>query len=432
MFAWGPLPGELARIRIVEAKKSYAVGEPFEMLETSPDRVTPFCAVFGTCGGCQLQHLSYEAQLRWKSRVVRDALTRIGGFENVRVAPAIGTASPRAYRNKMALVVRRDNSAVEFGFYQMRSHDFVPIAGCPVVLPQLDDEIAALRQAANDPELAGAFEGVLHAVARAGSATGESVLTLTTAEASPALHRAAPALARRLRGLVGIANSFAPRSANAIMGSRHRDLWGVSEMEERIGDLRYRVSAASFFQINTEIVARIFAELERLPHPKSLVDVYCGAGTFSIWFAAHGTKVVGVEDNPAAIREAQANAALNGVAERTQFAAGRAEIVIARAPVRDALRTADAVFLDPPRKGCEPRTIDAIARARVPAVWYLSCNPATLARDLARLRGAGYGLESVQPYDMFPQTGHVETLATMRRRAEPEGGSEMDHARPGS
>ena len=430
VFVWGPLPEERARVRIVEVKKTYAVGELLEILESSPERATPFCSVFGTCGGCQVQHLAYDAQLRWKMRVVREALNRIGGFEDVDVEPTVGMASPRAYRNKMALVVRQQSAEVRFGFYQMRSHDFVPIAGCPVVLPQLDDEIAALQHAANDRELQGVFDGVLHAISRAGSATGQSVLTLTTVEPSPALRRTAPALAQRVPGLVGITNSFAPRTANAIMGSRHRDVWGRSEMEERIGNLRYRVSAASFFQINTEIVGRIFDELEKLERPKRVVDLYCGAGTFSIWFAAHGAQVVGIEDNPSAIREAKANAALNGVAANTQFVLGRAESAVARGPGRDALENADVVFLDPPRKGCEPQTLDALIAADVPAVWYLSCNPATLARDLARLRGAGYRLETVRPYDMFPQTGHVETLATMRRRAKPEGETDTGYARP--
>lgn len=430
VFVWGPLPEERARVRIVEVKKTYAVGELLEILESSRERTIPFCPVFGTCGGCQVQHLAYESQLRWKTRVVREALTRIGGFENVNVEPAVGMPSPRAYRNKMALVVRRQEAEIQFGFYQMRSHDFVPIAGCPVVLTQLDDEIAALRHAANDSELAGSFEGVLHAISRAGAATGQSVLTLTTAEPSPALRRAGAAIAQRVSGLVGIANSFAPRSANAIMGTRHSDVWGRSEMEERIGNLRYRVSAASFFQVNTEIVGRIFEELETLEHPKRVVDLYCGAGTFSIWFAAHGAQVVGIEDNPSAIREAKANASLNGVAASTHFLLARAESALVRGPGRDALENADVVFLDPPRKGCEPQTLDALIAAEVPAVWYLSCNPATLARDLARLRGAGYRLETVRPYDMFPQTGHVETLATMRRHAQPEGETDSGYARP--
>ena len=435
VFVWGPLPDERARIRIVETKKSYAVGLLLDLLETSPHRTTPFCPVFGTCGGCQVQHLAYDAQLAWKTRVVRDALERLGGFRNVDVGPTIGMDEPRAYRNKMALVVRARDRRIDFGFYQMRSHDFVPIAGCPVVLPELDDQIAALRAVVSEPSIAETFGDVMHAVARAGKSTGESVLTLTTVSPSEKLARAADAIASRAEGLVGLSNSFAPAGANAILGRKHRLLWGRAEMEERIPigagkTLRYRVSAASFFQINTEIVAKVFAAMSDLEMPSQVVDLYCGAGTFSMWFAAGGARVVGIEDNPAAIREAQANAALNALAERTSFLIGRVEEALARSPACEALEKADLAFLDPPRKGCEPRALDMLSAAKVPRIWYLSCNPATLARDLARLRDGGYRLESVQPYDMFPQTGHVEALVTMRRQEQTGGETHSGYGRP--
>ncbi|MGH7716401.1 MAG: class I SAM-dependent RNA methyltransferase, partial [Vulcanimicrobiaceae bacterium] len=231
VFVWGPLPDERARIRIVEVKKSYAVGELLELVEESPQRTAPFCPVFGTCGGCQVQHLSYEAQLAWKSRLVRDALERIGGFPSVQIAPAVGMDEPRAYRNKMALVVERSGTQVEFGFYQMRSHAFVPIAACPVVLPQLDRQINELMQAAADPKLEPAFAGVKHVIARAGAWTGESVTALTTDEPSPRIAAAASGLAKRLSGTKGISNSFSPPSANAILGRKQRQVWGQSDME---------------------------------------------------------------------------------------------------------------------------------------------------------------------------------------------------------
>jgi len=419
VFVWGPLPDERARIRIVELKKSYAVGELIEITEHSPERATPFCPVFGTCGGCQVQHLSYPAQLAWKSRLVRDALERIGGFAGVQVAPTVGMDEPRAYRNKMALVVERRNERVAFGFYQMRSHAFVPIEACPVVLPQLDAEIVALRAAAGDPKLGGAFAQVKHVIARAGAATGESVTALTTSEPSAQLASAASELAKRLPGTKGLSNSFSPPSANAILGRKQRQLWGESEMEERIAlpngsNVRYRVSAASFFQINTAMVGRLFEKLAQLPRPRSVLDLYCGAGTFSIWFALGGAAVTGIEENPSAIREAQANAKLNGVVEKTQFLCGRVESLVGK-PAGKALH-AELAFLDPPRKGSDAQTLDALAAARVPAIWYLSCNPATLARDLAHLRAAGYVLEEATPFDFFPQTGHVETLARVRRQ----------------
>lgn len=418
VFVWGPLPDEEARIRVVEVKKTYAVGEQLEILRSAPDRAEPFCPVFGICGGCQVQHLAYPAQLAWKRRLVRDALVRIGGFADPHVEPAAAMDDPRAYRNKMALVVRQAEGETDVGFYQMRSHDFVPIEGCPVVLPQLDAQIAGLRRAAADPATADAFTGVKHAIARAGATSGESVLALTTQEPSTTIDAAAGHLAARLPGVIGISNSYAPTSANAVMGRKTRQVWGRPAMEERIGAARYRVSAASFFQVNSEMVGRIFERLALgLRRPVKIVDLYCGAGTFSIFFALRGASVVGVEENPAAIREASANAALNDVAGRARFLSGRVEAVLARPEGREALRSADIVFLDPPRKGSDVDTLDAIAAAGVPTVWYLSCNPATLARDLAHLRDAGYALGTVEPFDLFPQTGHIESLSVMNKEA---------------
>jgi len=394
-----------------------------ELIEKSPERADPFCTVFGTCGGCQVQHLSYRAQLAWKSRLVRDALERIGGFAGVQVDRAIGMDEPRGYRNKMALVVERPRNRTAFGFYQMRSHAFVAIEACPVVLPQLDAEIGALQRAAEDSRLASAFAKVKHVIARAGASTGESVTALTTDEPLAQMAALAPELAKRLPGVKGISNSFAPPSANAILGRRQRQLWGESEMEEHVtlpdgSRVRYRVSAASFFQINSTMVSKLFQKLAQLPRPGSVLDLYCGAGTFSIFFALGGARVTGIEENPAAIREARANAALNQVEGRTRFLSGRVENVVGKPEARDLLR-ADVAFLDPPRKGSDPQTLDALAAAKVPAIWYLSCNPATLARDLAHLRAAGYVLEETTPFDFFPQTGHVETLARTRRQDAP-------------
>ena len=370
VFVWGPLPDERARIRIVEMKKSYAVGELIEIIEHSPQRVTPFCPVFGTCGGCQVQHLSYPAQLAWKSRLVRDALERIGGFAGVQVEPTVGMDEPRAYRNKMALVVERPKGRVEFGFYQMRSHAFVPIDACPVVLPQLDAEIVALRQAADDPKLQSAFAQVKHVIARAGASTGESVTAFTTSEPSPQIAEAAPDLAKRLPGTKGISNSFSPPSANAILGRKQRQLWGDSEMEERIAlpggsHVRYRVSAASFFQINSAMVGRLFEKLAQLPQPRSVLDLYCGAGTFSIWFALRGATVIGIEENPAAIREAQANAKLNSVAEKDAILCLWPRRVTRR-KTRGQGAACRGRIPRSPRKGSDVQTLDALAAARVP------------------------------------------------------------------
>jgi 23S rRNA (uracil1939-C5)-methyltransferase len=416
VFVPGPLPGERARVRIAQVKPNYAVGEVVGYEAQSEMRAKPFCAVFGVCGGCQVQHLAYPAQLAWKEQIVRSALRRIGGFANADVRRPVGMTHPRNYRNKMALVVDQTAGETSFGFYQARSHALVRIDSCPVVLPQLDAAIGTLYEAARAPDSRDAFAGAKHAIVRAGAASGEAVLSITTDRQSPAIKDKAPAIARRVRGVVGISNSFEPRTANAVLGSKMAYVWGKREMSETIEGVKYRVSPASFFQVNSEMVGRIFRFLEPgIAKHRNIVDLYCGAGTFAIFFAARGANVVGVEENPAAVREARENAALNGVEGQVRFVEGRVEGTIANADGKKALADAAIVFLDPPRKGSDEATLDAIAAAGVPNLWYLSCNPATLARDLAYLSKRGYALGVVQPFDMFPQTGHVETLATLHK-----------------
>jgi len=417
VYVLGPVPGERARVRIESVKAKYAVGELVELLDRSPDRVTPFCGVFGSCGGCQVQHLAYPAQLTWKRDIVANALRRLGGIEGARVGSPVGMTNPRAYRNKMALVVSRAaDSSPSFGFYAARTHDIVPIQTCPIVMPQLDAEIAGLWDAARDPATTEALAGARHVIARAGRSSGEGVLSVTTERASPTLPALGSKLAEKLTGIVGISNSYEPPSDNAVMGRRNVTVFGKPEMHEEIDGIRFRVSAASFFQVNSEMVGRIFAYLAAQPLAgKRFIDLYCGAGTFALFFAKHGARVVGIEENPNAVREAKANAALNGVGELTAFVNGRVEATLHSKNGIEALANADIVFLDPPRKGSDDGTLDALVRARVPHVWYLSCNPATLARDLAHLIRGGFELDAVQPFDMFPQTGHIEALATLHR-----------------
>lgn len=416
VFCFGPLPGERARVAIATAKRTYAVGKPLALLSESPARVETFCPVFGECGGCQVQHLAYASQLAWKADLVRAALQRIGGFREAVVNEPIGMRDPRAYRNKMALVVRHRGPDREpvLGFYRQRSHDVVAIDACPIVMPQLSGYVAALRDGLHVAAAREALKDARHVVARAAVANGEAVVTITSGRESVAARSAAPALLAGLPGAVGVVNSFELSGENAVLGRRSRTIAGRAEIEETIAGIHYRVSAGSFFQVNVEMVARIFDALRpRLRRDARIVDLYCGAGTFALFFATHGCQVFGVEENARAVVEARENARRNGLGSRTAFVAGRAGDVLARNRGRAALENAGAVFLDPPRKGSDEATLSAIAAARVPQVWYLSCDPATLARDLKFLTAKGYALGSVQPFDLFPQTGHVEALATL-------------------
>lgn len=418
VFCFGPLPQERAVVKITTVKPKYAVGEMVKLTLRSPFRAQPFCPVFGLCGGCQVQHMTYPAQLGWKQDVVRNALQRIGGFTGAAVRDPIGMINPRNYRNKMSLVVERGVPTPRLGFYQQRSHELVPIAGCPIVMPQLNAHIERLNEALAQPGLGTALAGARHIVERTAKATEQTVVTCTTAEPSAELAHQAAALMRQLPGAVGITNSYDLSSQNAIVGRKHTVIAGEPQIEEQIGGVRYRVSAGSFFQVNVEIVGRIFEMMRPgLDTPRKIVDLYCGAGTFSLFFAKLGSDVLGVEENAQAIAEARENAALNQLEGSVKFVAGRVEELIRRGEVRRALEGAQIAFLDPPRKGSDEVTLEAVAQSGVPNIWYLSCDPATLARDLKFLSSKGYRLGVVQPFDMFPHTGHIETLVTLYRES---------------
>ncbi len=413
IFCAGPLPGERARVRIAGVKPKYAVGALSELLDVSPDRREPFCAVFGKCGGCQLQHLAYDAQLTWKTGVVRNALQRIGGFTGFEPARAIGMTRTRAYRNKMSLVVNAAGPGAKLGFYRQRSHGVVPIDACPVVMPELDRCIKPLDAAV---DASATLRGARHVVARASAETGQVVVTFASRAPLPDLGDVAQPLAKTIPGVRGIGNSYDPAGENAILGRKQRLAFGDDALTESIGDVSYRVSSGSFFQVNTEAVAKIFEHLApMLASPLHVVDLYCGVGTFALFFARRGATVFGIEEHAQAVAEARRNAELNGVERRATFVAGRVEEVLGSDDVRAALTAANVAFLDPPRKGSDEATLGAIVEAAVPRIWYLSCDPATLARDLKWVAAKGYRLDEVQPFDMFPQTGHVEALALLSR-----------------
>lgn len=412
VFCFGPLPGERAVVRIVSRKPAYAVAELVRLVTSSPERADPFCPVFGDCGGCQVQHLAYDAQLRWKREIVRQTLQRIGGI-GADVEQTVAGGSDRSYRNKVALVVEQQRGTSVVGFYRARSHELVAIDACPVVAPRLSEYIGFFAHASPQEPLGVLLGQAHHVVARTARAGG-AVVSVTTPRQAHVLAEDAAEMVAALPGAVGLANSYEPRSANAVLGRHERLLAGTGDIEEEIAGIRYRVSPASFFQINVEIVERIFAQIERdLAAPRNVVDLYCGMGTFTLLFARRGARVVGVEENGRAVEEARANAQRNGLEAR--FHAKRVEQWVRSEDGASALRDAELVFLDPPRKGSDDATLGAIAAARVERVAYLSCDPATLARDLRLLVANGYRLHTVTPYDMFPQTGHVETLALLDR-----------------
>lgn len=414
-FVTGGLPGERVRIAIDEVKKNYAGAHVVDIEEASHDRVDPGCPVFPRCGGCQTLHLRYSAELEWKRRRVVEALARLGGMRSVDVAEVVTTQSETdpGYRNKASLVCKRERGADRLGFYGARSHRLVAIEGCPVLIPRLRSAVERLVAFAE--EAPQAMRGVEHVVARASSTGRDLVVAFSGSAPNRALGAAADELRRRVPDLTGIISAWDPSSENAVLGRRSAVLWGSPVVRERVLGADFTFGIGSFFQINTPLLERLAARiLERLRGARRVVDLYSGVGTFAILLSKNGAATTGVESSQHAVDEAAANAAHNGVTNAA-FDCATAAHALAGERGRSLLAGADAVILDPPRKGCEEGVIAPLAAAAVPRILYVSCNPATLARDAAILAGSGYALRSVQPFDMFPRTGHVEALAEFER-----------------
>ena len=413
-FVTGGLPGERVRIAVDEVKKNYASAHAVAIEQRSIDRVEPHCPVFPRCGGCQTLHVRYAAELAWKRRLVADALSRLGGFAGIDVLEVVAApGAEEGYRNKVALVQRWEHGRSRLGFFGARSHRLVGIDGCPVLLPRLQNVVQQLVAFAKDaPDVMRAAE---HIVARS-SATGSDIVVSFNGRApNRALGAAVGDLRRRVPELTGLVSNWEPASANAVFGRRFATLWGAPIVRERVRGADFVFGVASFFQINTAMLELISARvIEALHGARRVVDLYAGVGTFAILLSKQGIATTGVESFKPAVDEAWANAAHNGVTNAS-FEHAAVKDALAGERGRTLLMGTDAVIVDPPRKGCEEEVLAALSTHAVPHVLYVSCNPATLARDGAILRGAGYRLDRVQPYDMFPHTGHVEVLAEFRR-----------------
>ena len=410
----GGLPGERVRIAVDEVKKNYAGAHAVEIEEASSDRVDPGCPVFPRCGGCQTLHLRYAAELEWKRRRVKDALERIGGQGHVDVAEVV-SAQPLGggYRNKVGLVCGWEHSAARLGFYGARSHRLVAVEGCPVLLPRLERCLEALvRFARESPH---AMRGVSHVVARASATGRELVVSFNGKEHNRALGRALEQLHRTVDGLTGVVSSWDPPSENAIFGRRSEVLWGAPVVSERVQGATFVFGIASFFQINTALLELLAQRiLERLDGARRVVELYAGVGTFSVLLGTRSIATTGVESFKPAVDEAAANAAGHGVTNAA-FECAPAATAVGGERGRTLLAGADAAIVDPPRKGCEEGVLAGLMANDIPRILYISCNPATLARDAAILTAGGYRLDRVQPFDMFPRTGHVEALAEFSR-----------------
>lgn len=422
VFVEGALPGEKIKVLIVKVKKNYGYGKLMEILEVSPERREPLCPVAKQCGGCQLQHLSYEAELAYKTRKVQDDLERIAGIKGVEVKPAIGMTDPWRYRNKAQFPVRQGKDGCAIGFYAKRSHRIVDTEKCFLQNECNDEIISIVRAFLNEFQIPLYDEEkhkglVRHILTRIGRNSGE-IMVCIVANGKKLPH--SDILVERLKeveGVVSIVLNVNKEKTNVILGNKVITLWGKNAIIDSIDGIEFEISPLSFYQVNpvqTEVLYGKAVKLADLQGDETVLDLYCGIGTISLFFARKAKKVFGVEIVPEAIVDAKKNAERNGITN-AEFAVGAAEEVIPRLYEEEGI-SADIVVVDPPRKGCDEKLLETILQISPKKIVYVSCNPATWARDLAALKEGGYEVKEVQPVDQFPHSVHVETVVGLQRK----------------
>jgi 23S rRNA (uracil1939-C5)-methyltransferase len=421
----GALPGE--RVDAVVTHLSHHRPEAWARLTAivaaSPARRSPACRAYGDCGGCVLQHLAYEDQVAWKTARVRAVVMAADRGElSVAVDDCVPSPRPLGYRNRSKLAYARgDDGAPVLGAYAPRSHRVVDlVGGCRIAEPPLDAVAADLRAIlvghAVEPYDERTYAGDLrYAVLRANS-LGQVLATLVTARADwPAGRTIAHDLRARHPEVVGVIQNVNPSRGNVIYGDDETTLAGQATFEDTIGGVRLRLSSRSFFQANRDVAARAYraiADAVALTGAERVVDAYAGVGGIALTLAPGAREVIGIEEHAAAVHDAVAGAALNGIANAT-FVAGDAGERLAQ------IDGADVVVLNPPRKGCDPAVLGQVTRLGPRAIAYLSCNPETLARDVVQLQRAGFRARAVTPFDMLPHTPQIEALAIFEPRDRP-------------
>ena len=396
VFVDGALPEETVEVKISLAKKTYAKGIIQNIIESSPHRVQAPCIYYDRCGGCQLMHLDYQTQLETKRQRVIDAFERIGGFKNISVNSCIASPNEFSYRNKIQLPVQE---GLKIGLYEKGSHNLVDIEKCLIHCELGESVFHHVRR------LLKGNEDLRHVLIKSAVKRQEALVVLVTnGKATKGLITLAKRLYSDCVPVKGVVQNINRGQNNVILGKEYRTLIGSDSIEEVIGGLTFKVSPASFFQVNANQAENLYQhaiESAQITEDDTVIDAYCGVGTLSCLMAHKAKRVIGIECVPEAIQDAQGNAKRNKITN-TEFICK---------PVEKALKTmqqGSIVILNPPRKGCEPKVIKALIRSRPKRIIYVSCDPATCARDLKLLEE--FQIDSVQPFDMFPQTAHVETV----------------------
>ena len=427
LFVKDTVIGDLAEVKVIKAKKNYGYARLMRLIEPSPHRVEPICPVARPCGGCQLQMLDYAEQLRFKEKKIAQNLQRIGGMTEIPMEPIVGMESPFRYRNKAQFPIGQDkNGKLITGFYAGRTHQIMENRNCYLGVEQ-NEEILNRILAWMEENSVSAYQEetgkglVRHVLIRFGFTTKEIMVCLVVnGKKLPAEKKLIQSLTE-LEGMTSITLSVNRERTNVIMGKEIRCLWGQEFITDYIGKVKYQISPLSFYQVNpvqTEKLYSLALEYAGLTGEETVWDLYCGIGTISLFLAQKAKKVYGVEIVPEAIADAKNNAKINGI-ENAEFFVGKSEEVLPEYYEKYAKEHpgehahADVIVVDPPRKGCEENLLRTMADMQPDRIVYVSCDSATLARDLKILQELGYEVKKVRGVDQFPMTCHVETVVLL-------------------
>lgn len=416
------LPGEQVEVTITEVKKSYAKGKLKAILKPIAARCQPRCSIYYECGGCQLQHVAYNEQLILKRQTVIDAVTRIGKINDVIIHPTIGAEDSWYYRNKMQFPIGTVNGKVAIGCFAQGTHNIINTEHCYIqheannLVAQALQEIVTELGISTYDERTG--RGIMrHVLGRVGTATDEVMVVLVTATPElPHKDRIIAHLRQRVPKLVSVIQNINSNKTNVILGNRTRTLWGENYITDTLGEFTFHISARSFFQVNTkqaEVLYNKAVEYAGLSGEETVIDAYCGTGTITLFLARHAKKVYGIEIVAPAIRDAQHNAQMNQISN-VEFIVGDAVDSMPKM-FKEGIRP-QVIVVDPPRAGCDKLVLETFAAMQAKRIVYVSCNPSSLARDLALLEELGYKTEEIQPIDMFSHTYHVEVVCKLVKR----------------
>ena len=422
VFVDGGLVQDKIKVKITKSKKNYAVGDIVEIIEKSPFRVERKCSEsLRQCGGCQIQELDYQKQLDVKTNEVKQVISRIGKLDDVIIHDTLGMEDPFRYRNKAQFPIQKKDNMPVIGFYKKKSHDLISTDEC-IIQHEVNDKIIKIIKTYIREYNVSIYDekthkGLLrHLVTKVGFTTGEVMIVLVAnGKKLPYLKELASVLKENIPGFKTLVVNVNTQKTNVILGKENIVAYGDGMIRDYIGELVFEISPLSFFQVNplqTEVLYNKALEYANLGENDTVFDIYCGIGTISLFLAQKAKKVYGIEIVEDAIKDAKRNAKINNM-DNVEFYVGKAEEVVPK--MYKEGKRANVVVVDPPRKGCDEKVLDTIVSMEPDRVVYVSCNPSTLARDLAYLNERGYKCHEIQPVDMFPHSVHVENVAWLSR-----------------